>query len=147
MSYFMRFFLTDGPPPSVDAIAAALGQRDSAVLLTHDGAEDARADLYFADKLYAEIEVNSLGDEVFDEDRDELLDELAKQDDPRAAEAAEHLRETTGAVVLCVYEPGHEDYPRLNLLIDWLFETRAGTLQVDEEGLFDRYGRRIVALL
>jgi hypothetical protein len=143
----MRFFLADGPPPTMAAIAAALGQRDSSALLAHDGVEDARADLYFADTLYAEIEVNTPGDEVFDEDRDELLDELAKQDDPQAAEVAEHLRQTTGAVVLCVYEPGHEDYRRLNLLIDWLFETRVGVLQVDEEGLFDRYGRRIVALL
>lgn len=143
----MRFFLADGPPPALDEMAAALMMGDPASLLVRDSAEPGRADLYFSDVLYAEIELNAPGDEIFDEDRDELAEELDKQDDPGADEAKKALAGATGAVVLHVFEPGHDDYTRLNLLIDWLFETRTGVLQVDEEGFFDRTGRRIVALL
>ena len=143
----MRFFLTDGPPPSLDDLAAVVTAADATGLIARDAAEPARGDLYFDGELYAEIEVNAPGDEIFEEDRLDLLDELAKQDDPKAAEAVDALRWATGAVVLRVYEPGHDDWPRLNLIVDWLFETRAGVLQVDEEGFFGRDGQRIVALL
>jgi hypothetical protein len=147
MSYFIRFLLADGPPPALDDISLALQTLDDAALLARDAAEPGRADLYFGDTLYAEIELNEPGDDLFEEDRDELLDELGKQDAPGVADAAAALRAATGAVVLRVYEPGHDDPARLNALIDWLFETRTGVLQVDEEGFFDRAGRRIVALL
>lgn len=143
----MRFFLTGGPPPLLDDLAAAVTAADPSGLVARDAAEPARGDVYFGGVLYAEVEANGPGDEIFEEDRLDLLDELAKQDDPNAAEAVEVVRWSTGAVVLRVYEPGHDDWPRLNLLVDWLFATRTGLLQVDEEGFFDRDGRKIVALL
>ncbi|MFN8379266.1 MAG: hypothetical protein U0452_11405 [Anaerolineae bacterium] len=143
----MRFFMSDGPPPSLDDLAAMVAASNPPGMLARDAAEPARGDLFFGDVLYAEIEVNAPGDEIFEEDRLDLLDELAKQDDPNAAEAVDAVRWATGAVVLRVYEPGHDDWPRLNLIVDWLFDTRAGLLQVDEEGFFDRTGRKIVALL
>lgn len=143
----MRFFLTGGPPPSLGDLAAAVTAADPSGLVARDAAEPARGDLYFGGVLYAELEANGPGDEIFEEDRLDLLDELAKQDDPNAAEAVEVVRWSTGAVVLRVYEPGHDDWPRLNLIVDWLFATRTGLLQVDEEGFFDHDGRKIVALL
>lgn len=143
----MRFFLADGLPPALDEMMAALKIGDPGSLLVRDSAETGRGDLYFGDVLYAEIELNAPGDEIFDEDCGELAEELDKQDDPGAEEAKKALAEATGAVVLHVFEPGHDDYARLNLLIDWLFETRTGVLQVDEEGFFGRDGKKIVALL
>ncbi len=143
----MRFFLVDGPPPALEEVAEALTTRDASSLLTRDAAEPGRGDLYFGDVLYAEIEVNSVGDDVFDEDCEDLLDELGKQDDPGGDEARNALLSATSAVVLRVFEPGHDDFARLNLLVEWLFETRTGVLQVDEEGFFDHTGHRIVALL
>ena len=143
----MRYFLADGPPPALAELQAALSAAESSGLLTTDPSEPERGDLYFSDVLYAEIEVNTPGDEIFDEDRDELLDELGKQDDPKAREAAQALANATGAVVFRVYEPGHDDWPRLSVLVNWLLDTRDGVLQVDEEGIFDRSGRKIVALL
>lgn len=143
----MRFFLADGPPPLLDDLANVVRSADAAGLIARDAAEPARGDLYYGDVLYAELEVNRPGDEIFEEDCADLLDELNKQDDPRAELAATALRSSTGAVVMRVYEPGHDDYPRLNVLIDWLFAHRAGVLQVDEEGFFDRDRKRIVALL
>jgi hypothetical protein len=141
----MRFFLSDGPPPALTELAAVSAEDGG--MIAQDASESGRGDLYFGDALYAEVECNRPGDEIFEEDRGDLLDELAKQDDPAAGEAASALTAATGAVVLRVYEPGHDDWPRLNRLIDWLFETRAGVLQVDEEGFFDCDGRKIVALL
>jgi len=143
----MRFFLADGPPPPLDDLGQVIRSNDATGLIARDAAEPARGDLYYGDVLYAELEINRPGDEIFDEDCADLLDELAKQDDPRADVASAALRSATGAVVIRVYEPGHDDYPRLNVLIDWLFAHRAGLLQVDEEGFFDRDGQRIVALL
>ena len=141
----MRFFLSDGPPPALAELAAVVAADGG--LIAGDASEPGRGDLYFDGALYAEVEVNAPGDEIFDEDRADLLDELAKQDDPAAAEAAAALRTAAGAVVFRVYEPGHDDWPRMNILVNSLFARRAGVLQVDEEGFFDRDGRKIVALL
>jgi hypothetical protein len=146
MSYYMRYILTDGAPPSLAMIEAALRERDSEFSLVVDVLEDTTADLYHGDELYGELEINQRGDPLCDEDLEDFEEELHKQDDPNREIVLDALAKATGMVVLHVLRDGHENPARLNLLWDWLFEIRAGLLQVDEEGFFNAQGR-IVALL
>jgi hypothetical protein len=146
MSYYMRYFLTDGAPPSLLAIEAALQQQSAEFSIMVDATDDAVGDLYYGDDLYGEIEINQRGDPLCDEDIEDFEDELRKQDDPNRSTALEVLKKASGMVVVHVLRAGHDNPAHLNLLWDWLFQTRAGLLQVDEEGFFDAHGR-VVSLL
>lgn len=146
MSYFMRFVLTDGVPPSINSIAEALNAVDAAFSIAQTTADTASGDLYHGDDLFAEIEINERGDPLCDEDIEDFVEELNKHDDPKRVIALNALERATGMVVLHVLRAGHENPTVLNHLWEWLFATRTGLLQVDEEGFFD-HEQRIVALL
>jgi hypothetical protein len=146
MSYFMRFMLTDGAPPTLAEIEAVLTAEDAAFSILRDSAADDSGDLFHADELLAEIELNRRGDPLCDEDLEEFAEELQKQDDPNREIVLDALDRAEGMVVLHVLRAGHENPTLLNQLWEWLFSTRQGLLQVDEEGFFDRE-KRIVSLL
>lgn len=146
MSYYMRFMLTDGTPPSLPEIEAALKAADAEFTVLRDSVDDDVGDLYHGEALYAEIELNHRGDPLCDEDIDDFVEELGKQDDPNREIALDVLNRATGMVVVHVLRAGHENADALNILWDWLFATRQGLLQVDEEGFFNQQ-TRIVALL
>ena len=146
MSYFMRFILTDGTPPTLEIIAEALRAVDTSFTVTQFSDDSESGDLYYGDDLYAEIEINLRGDPLCDEDIEDFVEELNKHDDPKSEIALNVLQRATGMVVLHVLRAGHENHLALNQLWDWLFATRAGLLQVDEEGFFD-HDQQIVSLL
>lgn len=146
MSYFMRFVLTDAAPPSLAEIEAALQAIDPDFLIVQDSSDEESADLMYGDDLFGEIEVNLRGDPLCDEDLEDLADELHKQDDPNREVALQALEQATGLIVVHILRAGHDNFSTLNLLWEWLFTTRQGLLQVDEEGFFDRE-KRIVSLL
>jgi hypothetical protein len=146
MSYFMRFMLTDGKPPTLVELASALKAADGAFSLVQDSADSEAGDLYCGDELYAEIEINQRGDPLCDEDIEDFVEELTKHDDPKRLIALDVLERATGMVVLHMLRAGHENPMVLNALWDWLFAAHAGLLQVDEEGFFD-HDQRIVSLL
>jgi hypothetical protein len=146
MSYFMRFIVTDGAPPSLEAITEALSKVDAAFSIVQDSADDTSGDLYYDDDLFAELEINARGDPLCDEDIEDFVDELHKNDDPKRQIALTVLEQATGMVVAHILREGHENPAVLNHLWDWLFATRAGLLQVDEEGFFDHEGR-VVSML
>ncbi len=142
----MRFVFGDGPAPALDVIGGVLRAQDPACEVLIDALEPVYADLLFDGELYAELEINAPGDDLFDEDVEELALELGKQDDPNAAIPLALLRRAQGMLVLHVLRAGHEDFARLEPLFDWLYSTRDGLLQVDQEGFFNQNGR-VVALL
>lgn len=146
MSYYMRYILTGGEPPSLAMIESALKQQDSAFSITVDATDEMAGDLYYGDDLYGEIDINRRGDPLCDEDIEDFEEELRKQDDPNRTTVLDVLANATGMVALHVLRAGHDNPARLNLLWDWLFQTRAGLLQVDEEGFFNAQGR-VVSLL
>jgi hypothetical protein len=146
VSYLMRFILTEGVPPSLDSIDGALKAIDMAFAITRDAADGAAGDLHYSDEIYGEIEINQRGDPLCDEDIEDFKEELNKQDDPNRVIALDALARATGMIVLRVLRAGHENPAILNHLWDWLFATRAGLLQVDEEGFFD-HERLVVSIL
>lgn len=146
MSYYMRFILTDGAPPPLDAMNTALKALDAAFDIPRDSSDPEVGELYHGDELLGEIETNQRGDPLCDEDLEDFREELDKQDDPNRQIALDVLKRATGMVVMHILRAGHENPGMVNRLWDWLFTTRAGLLQVDEEGFFDGE-RRIVSML
>jgi hypothetical protein len=146
MSYFMRFIVTEQSPPSLDDIQAVLQAFDSAYFVVMDDADPTIGDLYYGDEVYAELEINLPGDPLCDEDIADLAEEVLKQDDPNRDVVLEMLDQAIGILVIHVLRAAHEDYARLAVLIEWLFDMFAGMLQVDEEGFFNSEGKVITLL-
>ncbi len=83
---------------------------------------------------------------MFDDDVADFVEELEKQDDPNKALPLQVLASATGMVVINLKRDGYDNYERVKPMLNWLFEHRAGLLQIDLDGFYDRE-KRIVALL
>ncbi len=138
MTYLMRFIIPDGEPPTLAEIGEVLHRLDEHFVIFPDAADKASGDLMYAEDVYGEIEINSSNDVVFTEDIQELLDAIAETDEINVGQIREFLDKCSGMVALRVSELGHFNTDRLDMLWDWLFETRGGLLQVDGEGYYDR---------
>ncbi|MBW4435954.1 MAG: hypothetical protein KME04_02390 [Pleurocapsa minor GSE-CHR-MK-17-07R] len=143
----MRYFISGTEMASLPELGALFLEVHEEYLLLADPIDENSAELYFGEVLLGELEVNRPGDDLFDGDLEDLLDELNKQDDPAAVQVSAWLEEASGMLVIHVLRGGHEQYDTLmSPLIDSLFARYDGVLQVDTEGFFNRDGR-IVSLL
>lgn len=138
MTYFMRFVYASGDPLTLDHVEKALQAEDSSYAIITDSADPQQSgDLMRGEDIYGEIELNASRDVVFREDIQELIDQLDGSEEIAVPAVRRHLEQATGMVVLRVSEEGHFHAERLDVLWDWLFDTRGGLLQVDGEGYYD----------
>lgn len=138
MTYFMRFIYAMGDLLTIADLEEALSDSYSGFTLQSDASDrTSSADLIYGDTIYGEIELNGGDDDLFREDIAELLELLEGSQEITAPAVRRHLETATGMVALQVSEEGHFNAERLDVLWDWLFETRGGLLQVDAEGFYD----------
>ncbi len=138
MTYFMRFIYAMGDLLTIPDIQEALADSFSGFTLQSDASDRANAaDLIYGDAVYGEIELNGENEDLFREDIAELLELLEGSQEITAPAVRRHLETATGMVALKVSEEGHYNAEQLDVLWDWLFETRGGLLQVDGEGFYD----------
>jgi hypothetical protein len=67
MAYYMRFFVEDGQPVTVDEVLNGLRGIDPGFRLEADG------NLHRADQLLVQLEINRAGEELFQEEIDECF--------------------------------------------------------------------------
>ncbi|MBE2183130.1 MAG: hypothetical protein IAE89_06875 [Anaerolineae bacterium] len=146
MSNFLRFLFTDGEPPTLAEIDQGLSAINSAYSLDADLSEPTFGDLYYEDKLLAELEINTPGDDVFEDDVADMVEELQKHDDPNREIPLQALAKATGMVAIHLKRAGYENYELVQPLLGWLFDHRNGLLQIDLDGFYD-HEKRIVSLL
>lgn len=146
MSNFLRYIMTDGEPPALAEIDQGLSEINRAYSIDADRVEPTFGDLYFEDRLLAEIELNVPDDDVFEDDVDDIIEELQKQDDPGREIPLQVMEKATGMVVINLKREGYDNYALVRPMLDWLFDHRKGLLQVDLDGFYDR-DQRIIALL
>lgn len=141
MSYYMRFIITEAVPLDLPAVDAVLKSVDSAFAVRIDPMVPESGDLLYGDTAYAIVEVNQPGDDIFEEDIDELKEAVSFHDNPRKAEVLAVLDSAQRMIALEILEAGDENLVALEPFWDALFARYKGLLQVDEEGFFDREGR------
>lgn len=150
MSYYMRFIVadtsTDAAPLHLDAVDALLKAVDPAFAVRIDPMLPDAGDLFYGDEAYAIIEINRPGDEIFEDELDELREAVSVHDSPRKAAVLVTLDAATHMIALEITEAGDENLASLEPFWDALFARYAGLLQVDEEGFFNRDGR-VIALI
>ncbi len=141
MSYYMRYIITDAAPLDLPAVDALLKAVDPAFAVRIDPMLPEAGDLVRGDTVYGIIEINRPGDEIFEEDLDELKEAVSVHDDPRKDGVLATLDAAQQMIALEVLEAGDENLVSLEPFWEALFAHHAGLLQVDEEGFFDRDGR------
>ncbi|MBC8098031.1 MAG: hypothetical protein H7Y11_01190 [Armatimonadetes bacterium] len=154
MGYYMRFIVIDAQAAAdgltLDAVEAALQAHDPAYALANrQTIPYTSADLFYRDEVYAELELNQPGDDLFDDEVAELVEELESiifdhPDDQATQQAlAVQMRMAQTILVARVVfgDNALEDGIRhLEPLWAWLFSLEAGVLLVDYEGYYDGQG-------
>ena len=139
MGYYMRFVSTDAAPIECEELSKVLTAISRSYAVQVDSSV---ATIAYGGALLAHVEINTPGDGLFDEEREELID-FARE----APESAGKMRvlntlecATTIVCAQILYGTGDTEttLARLDPLWEWLFDNRAGLLQADGEGYYDR---------
>jgi hypothetical protein len=144
MSYNMRFVVTTDQEIALPAIADALKEIDPSCELAVDSeATRPSADLVFGGDLYAELEINTPGDGLFDEELGELkelLEDAGYGDKARVLGVLDNAKGILAVRVLFGERETEATTAKLDPLWEWLFANREGLLQADGEGYYDSSG-------
>lgn len=136
MGYYMRFIVEDDQPLSLVDLDAALKAADPDYSI-RDG------ELHYSNGLYAEIEINTRGEELCDAELQELQEVVEDADVGQQQRVIEALRVARHIVALRVLSQGRDSESTLEKfdpLWEWLFTYRRGLLQADGEGFYDSDG-------
>jgi len=142
MGYYMRFFVEDGQPLTLDEVATGLRGIDPDFRVEADGT------LHRSGQLLGQLEVCSKGDEVLQDEIGEFLEMIEDAEGPRTAELVDRLNQVTAVLGVQVLWQGRTSEQTLNLLDplwNWLMEHRRGLVQADGEGFYD--GRQLMVAL
>lgn len=142
MGYYMRFFVEDGRPVTLDEVANGLRGIDPGFRLEADG------NLHRADQLLGQLEINSADDELFSEEINEFLEMIEGAGSRGKEKIADRLKQVTATLSVQVLSQGRTFEQTLDLLDplwNWLLEHRRGLVQADGEGFYD--GRELVLAL
>ena len=148
MGDFIRYLFTAEPDLTLASVESGFQAVDAAFSIFVDAAADNTGDLIYGGEIYGEIEINRRGDQVFNEDIEDLREQIVAigmdsiddldSDDEGFAVVEQALLSAAGMIALQLSEVGHEHYQRIDLFWDWLFERYPGVLQIDEEGYYSQ---------
>jgi hypothetical protein len=136
MGYYMRYFLTGPNLPALAMMEAVLKTINPAYAL------DANS-LTFNGERYAQIEIMTPVDSLFQEEIDEFRVEIAHRRGRRRKTVLDTLntaRAVIAAQVLFQDRPIEQTLAKLDPLWEWLFVQYPGLLQVDGEGFYTQTG-------
>lgn len=142
MGDYLRFFFFH-EQLTLAQIEVGFRSIDPKYSLRIDPAAPDTGDLLYGDEVYSQIEINNSGGELYQEDVEELREQIA--DGPTEDYAARQyvialLGRATGLMAVHVSDFGNVYYDRIDPIWDWMFEHHDGLLQVDDEGYYDRDG-------
>jgi len=140
----MRFIQADDDPEEITLVGlkVALEQIDASCSIGVDDDASEEGDFRYDGEVYGEIEMNRPGDGLFDEELEELREEVEVSDSPNRRRILDALDNARAMVVVRVLWSGRESeetLEKIGLLWEWLLAHRRGILQTDE-GYFDDSG-------
>ena len=138
MGDFIRFILTSSHNLTLEVVENGLKVTDPEFSIVVDQAAPSSGDVLLSGELFGEVELNLPSDQVFQEDIEDLGDQLTDIPDDEKAAVVQALAAATGMIAFQLAEYGHDNYRRIDPFWDWLFERYAGVLQIDEEGYYSR---------
>jgi hypothetical protein len=134
MGYYVRYISTRPEPLSLGAVQAMAGAIAPPLRLSSDG------DLSLGNEVVAELEVNVPGDGLFDDEREELLEEVdaRREEDEEGASLVRRTLEAATAIVairvLSGPRHGEEALEPIQPLLAKLAQDGPGLVQADGDG-------------
>ena len=138
MGDFIRYILTEPHDLTLEVVEKGLKQIDPEFAIIIDQAAPNTGDVLLAGDVFGEIEVNRPEDQVFDEDIEDLREQLVDIPTGEKAVVMKALAKATGMIAFQITEEGHDLYGRIDPFWDWLFVHYAGLLQIDDEGYYNQ---------
>ena len=138
MGDFIRYILTEPHDLDLTTLESGLKQIDPEFAILVEQAAPNSGEVLLGGEVFGEIELNAPDDQVFDEDIEDLRDQLTDIPADEKAPVVRALAKATGMVAFQLYEHGHDNYRRIDPFWDWLFERYPGLLQIDEEGYYNQ---------
>ena len=133
MGYFMRFLVV-GQPVTFADLVEAFGPDRNAYTLEGD---DAQTVVLFRGALACDITFNTPRDGLFEEEIQELTQEVEESDDDRRERVLDVLKAATQIVAVQVLFAARQEAGVLDPLWNWLSGHRVGLLQGDGEGYYE----------
>lgn len=137
MSYYMRFITTDSEETTPVVLHRALQKADSRYSIAESG------EIMLGDDVFGVVEVNLPGEELFEEEIEELKEFVEDVRGGRKKDVLKTLDAAKAIVAVQVLFGGRETdevLEKLDPLWEWLMSNRKGLLQADGEGYYDQTG-------
>jgi len=97
-------------------------------------------DLMHYNEIYGQVEINRIGDDLFNEEIEELrefVEDAEGKDKKKVTKCLRKARCIVTVQVLFQYRDTETTLSKINTLWQWLFANRKGLLQADGEGYYD----------
>jgi len=143
MGYYMRYFI----PKSAQAITLpqirdGLIGIDTGYTIQIDSTDSNFGDIIYGERVLGEIEINTTGDEIFEEETEDFLELLSHSKDEKKGIVIENIQSAGQMVaVSAVWRDGDADdadvvHNHLDPLWDWLDAHYEGMLHCDGDGFY-----------
>ncbi len=142
MGYYMRFISADERPLSLAIIGQALNAIDSRYVMRPTDLDEL-VEVVYDSKLYGQIEINTPGDELFEDDISAFMEMLGTATTQEECLVTTTLAAATQIIAVEMFWEGTNSEATFALfdpLWDWLFANRRGILQADSEGFYSTDG-------
>jgi hypothetical protein len=137
VGYYMRYILTDERPVGVEDVQGVFASADGGYAVDCEGTE---ATIAYQGRPIGHVAINSPGDGLFDDERDELVEFAQDGDAVASGRVVTALRAARSIIAVQVLFGGGETdrtLDELGPLWTWLRENRQGLVQADGEGYYD----------
>lgn len=138
MGYYMRYISSSKDEISLILLKQGLDARYK--LIPHEFDENSGA-LFFEDVYLGVVEINSSGDDIFEDD---IADLKALVEGETGAVPVQQVLNKAHAIIAveAVWQASDSEsvLEKLDPLWDWLFEHYEGLLQADNEGFYNKTG-------
>ena len=142
MGYYMRFISTDEQEITLSLLKSALKLVDPqySIANVHKIPREF-GDLMHGNDIYGQIEINRLGDSLFEEELEELKELLGESKGKESVlQILTNAKTSVVIQVLWQERDSEQTLSKIDPLWNWLFTNRQGLLQADGEGYYDSSG-------
>jgi hypothetical protein len=141
MGYFMRFIVTDEKKVSLTKLEADLKKIDEKYSIEKNEGDETEGTLLNSGEVYCEIDINTLGDGLFDEEIEELAEFLDDAEEGvNKKKVFDVLKNAKTIFCIRVLNQGRNEettFKKIDPVWDWFFENYTGLMQADMEGYYD----------
>lgn len=143
MGYYMRYFIPKSAQTiTLPQIHDALTRIDAKYAIQIDSTDPNFGDIAYGERVLGEIEINTAGDEIFEEEMEDFLELLNHSKDDQKAIIIQNMQSSGQMVAIsAIWRDGDADdadvvHNHLDPLWDWLDTHYEGMLHRDADGFY-----------